>query len=118
MVVPVASVGSMPVPVVHVVGVPLVRYGYVAAFRSVLVRMALMLRVLGLSALVDVVAVDAVHVPVVHVVGVIPVRDRDVAAALAVDVRMIGVRVVASNTCRSPILSTDSAESRPLEEQS
>ena len=38
----------MPVPVVHVVGVPLVRYGYVAAFRSVLVRMALMLRVLGL----------------------------------------------------------------------
>ena len=94
MVVPVTSVGSVPVPVVHVVGVPLVRYGYVAALRSVLVRMALMLRVLGLSALVDVVAVDAVHVPVMHVVGVIPVRDRDVAAAFAVDVLVVVVRDV------------------------
>jgi hypothetical protein len=87
----VTFVGRVPVTVVHVVGVPLVRHRDVAALRSVLVRMALMLRVPGLRALVDVVVVDAVHVPVVHVVDVISVRHRDVATALAMDMLVIVV---------------------------
>ena len=89
-------VGRVPVSVVHVVGVSLMRYRYVAAVRSVLVRVIIMRHVLGRCALIDVVTVDAVHVPVVHVVDVILVRDRDVAAALAVDVLVVGVRDVLS----------------------
>jgi hypothetical protein len=87
-------VGRVPVPVVHVVGVVLVRHRHVAALWPVLVSVALVRHVVGLRALVDVVAVDAVNVPLVDVVGVPVVRERDVAAALAVGVLVAGVRGV------------------------
>jgi hypothetical protein len=87
-------VGRVPVPVVHIVGVALVRHPYVAALQAVLVGVALVRHVPGLLALVDVVAVDAVNVAVVRVVGVIVVRELDVAAARAVGVLMIVVRDV------------------------
>jgi hypothetical protein len=87
-------VGCVPVPVVHVVGVALVRHRHVAAVRPVLVLVALVRDVVGRRALVDVVAVDAVNVPVVRVVGVALVRHRDVAAALAVGVLVLVMRDV------------------------
>jgi hypothetical protein len=90
-VVPVTFVGRVPVTVMHVVGVSLVRHRNVAAIRSVLVRVALMLRVPSQRALVNVVVVDAVHVSLVHIVDVISVRHRDVATALAVGMLVVVV---------------------------
>jgi hypothetical protein len=87
-------VRRVPVPVVHVVGVALVRHRHVAALLPVLVGVALVRQVPGLLAFVGVVAVDAVNVAVVRVVGVIVVRERDVAAVLAVGVLMAAVRDV------------------------
>jgi hypothetical protein len=93
-VVPVPFVGRVPVPVVHVVGVALVRHRHVAALRPVLVSVALVRHVPGRRALVDVVGVNAVHVPLVGVVRVAVVRERDVAAALAMGVLVVVMRGV------------------------
>lgn len=85
--VPVPCVSSVAVPVVHVVGVVLVRNGRVTAVCRVL-------GVLRRRTLVRVVTVNAVNVPVVDVVDVVAVCEGDVAAALAVRVRVVGVRTV------------------------
>lgn len=94
MVVPVPRVSGVPVPIMHVVGVALVRDRHVAAVRTVLVSVPLLGRVPARLALVDMAFVDTVDVTVVSVIGVVVVRERDVAAALAVDVLMAGVRGV------------------------
>jgi hypothetical protein len=65
-----------------------------AAFRPVLVGVALVGHVLSDCAFVHMVAVDAVKVTIVHVIGVLVVRERDVTAALAVGVLVAGVRLV------------------------
>jgi uncharacterized membrane protein YecN with MAPEG domain len=91
-------VGRVPVPVVHVVGVTLVRDRYVAAVRAVLVGVALVSDVPGALALVDVIVMNAVNVAVVHVVGVVLVRDGDMAAALAMSVVVACVRRVLSGS--------------------
>jgi hypothetical protein len=93
-VVPVPFVGRVPVPVVHIVGVALVRHPHVAALQAVLVGVTLVRHMPGLLALVDVVTVDAVNVAVVRVVGVIAVRELDVATVRAVGVLMTAVRDV------------------------
>jgi hypothetical protein len=90
----VASVGGVPVSVVHVVGVTLVRDGDVAAAGRVLVLVTCVLGVADGLALVRVVLVDAVKVSVMGVVGVTLVRDGDVAAALTVGVSVAGVCVM------------------------
>jgi hypothetical protein len=105
-VVPVPGVGSVPVAVVHVVGVITVWYGDVAAAQPVLVVMTLMGLVLRAArALVDMVAVHAVDVTVMDEVRVAVVRDRDVAAVLAVSVLVIGMRGVLSRTGHAAISS-------------
>jgi hypothetical protein len=90
----VASVGGVPVPVVHEVSVVPVRDGDVPAVGPVLVPVPVVGGVPGGLALVRVPLMRAVDVAVVGVVGVIAVRDGDVPAALAVDVRVVGVRGV------------------------
>jgi hypothetical protein len=87
-------VGRVTVPVVHIVGVALVRHGNMTALRSVLVGVALMLDVHALSAFVHMIAVLVVNVTVMHVVGVIAVRNRHVPAARTVRVVMTSVRLV------------------------
>jgi hypothetical protein len=87
-------VGCVPVPVVHVVGVALVRHRHVAAVRPVLVLVALVRHVVSRRALVDVVVVDTVNVPVVRVVGVALVRHRHVAAVRPVLVLVVAMRGV------------------------
>jgi hypothetical protein len=91
-VVPVAVVGGVPVPVVHIVGVIVVGHRDVTTSGPVLVLVSLMGCVpVGVLALIHVVGVYPVDVAIVGVVGVIAVRHGDVAAALAVGVRVIGV---------------------------
>jgi hypothetical protein len=84
----------MPVPVMQVVGVPVMGHGHVAALQSVLVGVVLVRSVPGCLALVHVIIVDPVDVAVINVVGVVAVRERDVAAALAVGVLVVGVGCV------------------------
>jgi hypothetical protein len=93
-VVPVALVRRVAVPVVHVVGVIVVRHADVSTARSVFVCVALVHGVLRFRALVHVVGVDAVDVAVVHIVGVIDMRHGDMPASLAVDVLVPGVGLV------------------------
>lgn len=98
MIVPVPVVGSVPVPVVHVVSVVSMRHGDVAAPLAVGMAMGLMRRMPGLFAFVHVVAVQAVDVAIMGVVGVVHVGHRDVTAARAVLVRVISVRSVLNRT--------------------
>jgi hypothetical protein len=98
-IVPVTFVRSVPVAVVHVVGVVAVRHRDVAALGPVLVVVTLVSRVLATDlALVHVVAVDAMDVAVVRVVSVVAVRHRDVTAALPVGVLVASVRGVLNRT--------------------
>jgi hypothetical protein len=92
--VPVAGVGSVPVPVVDVVDMVPVGDGDMPATVRVLVLVTVVLGVPGGLALVHVILMHTVHVPVVGVVGVVPVGDGDVPAALAVIVGVAGVRLM------------------------
>lgn len=84
----------MPVPIVDVVDVVAVLDGFVAAVRSVLVRMPLVGDVTLEAALVPVAFVRSVGVAFVKVVDMVAMPDRGVAAALAVLMRMVFVDFV------------------------
>lgn len=91
MVVPVPFVGSVPMPVVHIVGVIAVRQRYVTAVRPVLVGVTLVRNVRYFGTFVHVVTVQVVDMTVMGVIGVIAVRNRHVTTAFAVDVLVTGV---------------------------
>jgi hypothetical protein len=90
-IIPVAFVGRVPVPVVHIVGVIAVRHRDVTAVRSVLVGVTLVRNVGALGALVHVIAAQVVHMAVMCVIGVVAVRNRHVTAALPMGVLVAGV---------------------------
>jgi hypothetical protein len=82
------------VALVNVVGVVAVRYRDVPARRPVLMVVALVGRVHGRLALVDMIAVNAMQMPVVDVVIVIAVWERHMPAVGPVPVAVVEVLAV------------------------
>jgi choline-glycine betaine transporter len=79
--IPVTAVRGVPVPVVDVVDVVTVRHGHMAAALSVLVGVAVVLRVAAGLTRFRVSFARPVQMAVVCVVDVIAVRHRDMAAS-------------------------------------
>jgi hypothetical protein len=89
-------VGCMTVPIVHIVHVITMLYGFVPARISVLVIMTLMHRVHTAVALIPMVVVRDMGMAIVQVIDMISVLDRGMAALLPMRVQMIGVNRMGS----------------------